>query len=130
MKTSRLDASAAFDAQRKANPYKAGDYPGRTIEVVERHSKRNTPMMEMSIEVYGPNGDTRIIKDYLTDAPFLASKFRNLCAVCGVLQQYEDGEVNPQDLAGHDIRVKLSIEAKRPFPARNVVVDYLPAANN
>src|SRR5689334_3990764 len=102
MKTSGLSESAVLDAARKAKTLKNGRYEAEITEAVERLSKRNSPMIELTVTVFGPDADTRIIKDYLTDAPFVAAKFRHLCEAVGVLQQYEAGEVEASDFVGHN----------------------------
>ena len=116
VKTTGRSDSEVLDAVRKAKALPNGWYEAEIAEAVDTMSKRNREMIALTGKVVEPDGNTRIIKDYITDAALVAAKFRHLCEACGVLDKYEAGEVSASDLAGNTVRAKISTENKKPFP--------------
>src|SRR3954453_13354936 len=88
VKTTVRSDSEVLDAARKAKPLPNGQYEAEITEAVDSISKRNREMLVLNVTVYGPDGDTRTIRDYLTDAALVASRFRRLCEACSVIDRY------------------------------------------
>jgi hypothetical protein len=56
-------------------------------------------------------------------------KLRHAAAACGLLGEYETGELSGRDFLGKRGKLKLAIEKDRThkYPDKNVVADYLTA---
>ena len=105
---------------------KAGWYPARIKDAVDKVAKSGRDMIEQTVVVGAGDGNERELRDWLTDSDMGAAKLRNCCKAVGALNRYEAGEISQDDFPGHDVQVKLAIEKKRGFPDRNVVEDYRP----
>jgi len=100
-----------------------GDYAFEIIEATETTSLAGNAMIELRVRIT-KNGFARILPDYVL--PLRPAKFRNCCVACGVEEKYLNGSVTDDDLLGKRGKAKVGVErAKRGFPSRNVIVDYL-----
>jgi hypothetical protein len=100
-----------------------GEYAFEIIEATEATSQAGNPMIEMRVRII-KNGFDRILPDYVL--PLRPAKWRNVCIACGVHDKYLAGSVTDDDLLGKRGKARVGVErAKRGFPARNVIVDYL-----
>ena len=100
-----------------------GEYAFHIIEATETTSLAGNAMIEMRVRV-SKDGNARILPDYVL--PQRPGKFRNICIACGVEDKYLNGSVTDDDFLGKRGKVKVGVErAKRGFPPRNVIVDYL-----
>ena len=76
-------------------------------------------MIEVTVIVPAADGSERTLRDWFTDSPLGALKLRHTAEAVGALAKYEAGEIAAADLAGHDVRVKISIEKRRGYPDAN-----------
>jgi hypothetical protein len=126
----RLTPRNEDDAQRLAKRalVAAGWHDARITEAVEKRSKRNNEMLEATVIVPAADGSERTLRDWFTDSPLGALKLRHAAEAVGALAKYEQqGEIGPADLAGHDVRVKISVEKRRGYPDANRIDDYAVA---
>jgi hypothetical protein len=102
-----------------------GTYDFEVLDGIEKVSQSGgNPMIELRLKVFGANGTTRIITDYLLEKR--AGKLRHAAETCGLLDRYNTGNLSNSDFRRKRGRLKLGIEkAKDGFPARNTVVDYV-----
>jgi hypothetical protein len=106
---------------------KAGLYPARFREALERQSRRGNEMIEVTVAVSDPDGNEREFRDYLSGTTGLgAAKTRHACEAIGCLGRYEAGEISQSDFPGKTVRVKIDVERRRGYEPRNVIVDYAP----
>ena len=68
-----------------------GTYPFEVIEGEDKISQAGRPMIELKIKVTGTKGATRHIRDYLLEQ--WPIKLRHAAEACGLLDQYEAGEL-------------------------------------
>jgi hypothetical protein len=106
-----------------------GWHDARIETAVETLStKRETPMIELTVLIPDADGTARSLRDWLTDSSRGALKIRHAAEAVGAISQYDFGEISPADFIGHAVRVKIGIEKKRGFPDRNAIEDYAAAA--
>ena len=102
-----------------------GDYPFEVIEGEDKVSEAGNPMIELKIKVTNTYGASRYVADYLLEKRPI--KLRHAAEACGLLEQYEAGELAGTDFIGKIGKLTLTVEkdkSKR-FPDKNVVADYV-----
>lgn len=106
----------------------AGRYKMRVVEAVEKTSKKGNPMLEIVLECQHPHHDyTRRVWDYLLGTEEAAWKLRHFADAAGLTDQYETGELSPNDALGCIVEAEIKVvPAKDDYPAKNSVKDYLP----
>jgi Protein of unknown function (DUF669) len=102
-----------------------GEYDFEILDAEEKTSKAANSMIVLKVRVSNGNGVARTLTDYLVAQS--AGKLRNCCAACGILDKYDNGVVSEDDFPGKRGRLKLVVEKKRGWPARNVIADYVAA---
>lgn len=112
------------------NLFPDGDYDFEVVEAKDGQSKRGSDMITINMKVYGPNGRTQFVRDYLLEA--MAYKLRHFCEATGLLADYDAGTLTDGKVMGRTGRVKLVTESGRKnpttgadYPARNAVKDYV-----
>lgn len=109
----------------EADLFKKGTYEAVVKGAKERTSQKGNAMLELLVEVYGPDGKRRSVYDYLVNTDDMAWKTRHFCEAAG--QDYERGEIDPASVIDSSVRVVLDIEpAKNGYKAKNKINDYLP----
>jgi hypothetical protein len=103
-----------------------GDYPFEVIEGEDKVSEAGNPMIVLKIKVTNTYGVSRYVTDYLLEK--WPVKLRHAAEACGLLEQYEAGELAGKDLVGKTGKVTLTIEKDKKFPDKNVVADYVVRA--
>lgn len=100
-----------------------GEYPFRVIDAVDATSKNGNEMIKLKLEVFGKNGDTAHVFDYLLEK--MAFKLRHFAESAGMLDKYERGEFSAMDCMEKQGYVSLDIEpASNGYSAKNAVKDY------
>lgn len=110
-----------------------GTYDFTVLNAVEKVSKNSgEPMIEIIIHVFGMDGRRFTIYDYLIDKEPMDFKLRHIAHISGVLNKYEEGEVNANDLIGKKGKVKVSIRKDTTgiYGDKNQIVDYIVEENN
>jgi hypothetical protein len=125
----RLTPRNEDDAKRlaKRTLLPIGWHEGRITEAVEKRSKRGNDMIEITVMVPAEDGSERTIRDWFTDSPLGALKFRHAAEAVGALAKYDAGEIGATDFPGHDLKVKLTVQKRRGYPDANAVEDYAAA---
>jgi hypothetical protein len=123
--TPRDEAEAERTAKRALLP--AGWHDGRIAEAVEKRSRRNNEMIEVTVIIPAADGSERTLRDWFTDSPLGALKLRHAAEAVGALAKYDAGEIGQAEFPGHDVRVKVSIEKRRGYPDANRIEDYAAA---
>jgi hypothetical protein len=123
--TPRSDDDAKRLAKRPLLP--VGWHEGRITEAVEKVSKRGNPMIEVTLLIPEADGSERTVRDWFTDSPLGALKFRHAAEAVGALANYDAGEIGAADFPGHDVQVKVTVVKRRGYPDANAVEDYAPA---
>jgi hypothetical protein len=123
--TPRTEADARNRAQRRL--LKAGWCKGRFCQATERLSHANNDMIEVVVAILDDNGNEHELRDWFTDSPAAAAKFRHACEAIGVIATYERGEITPDDLVGHELEVRIGVRKQRGWPDSNVIEDYRAA---
>ena len=103
-----------------------GTYDFEIIEAVEAKSKSSgKPMIELKLQVSGPAGAKKSVKDYLVEKT--DGKLRHAAEACGLLSKYETGSLSDADFLHKKGKVMLTIEKdkKKVYPDRNTVLDYV-----
>jgi hypothetical protein len=102
-----------------------GTYQFEVIEGCDKVSQAGNPMLELKPKVSDANGASRFVTDYLLEK--LPIKLRHAAEACGLLEQYEAGELAGADFVGKAGKLMLTIEKdkNKRFPDKNVVADYV-----
>ena len=82
-------------------------------------SKRGNDMIEITLLIPAEDGSERTIRDWFTDSPLGALKFRHAAEAVGALAKYDAGEIGAADFPGHDLKVKLTVQKRRGYPDAN-----------
>ncbi len=82
-------------------------------------------MIELRVKVFGSDGHTRIIPDYLLEQR--GEKLRHAAEACGLLEKYQSGSISGSDFQHKRGKLKLGIEKDKThtWPDKNVVSDYV-----
>lgn len=108
---------------------KPDNYDFEVLEASDEVSKKSgNPMIKLKLQVFGHDGRSIHIFDYLMEA--MAFKLRHFCDGAGILPKYEAGEVTALDCKGRTGKVLLAIQSDKAgiYPDKNVVKDYHKAS--
>lgn len=109
---------------QEANLFPAGTYPFEVIAAYDAVSKAGADMIKLKNIVYLPDGEQRIVFDYLLDA--LPHKIRHLCEVGQIMTKYDSGSLEAGDLIGIKGNAKIVIaKGKNGYADSNSVSDYI-----
>lgn len=125
----------------KMNLWPAGNY---YVEVVDNanlggklyqtqdevSTKTGNDMIVLVLKVYKPDGEFRIMRDWLMDA--MPKKIKNATTVFGLSKQYNEGQLYAHDFVGKKGEVKLGIkkDTTGKYADSNSVLDYVVEADN
>lgn len=105
-----------------------GVYPFEVTSAVDKISKAGNEMIELKLKVFKEDGGFNLINDYLLDS--MAYKIRHACEACGLLQNYEAGQLEAADFVGKQGVVKIGIQkGDMGYEDRNQVKDYVVDKN-
>jgi len=131
MKFKPQTAEESASAERR--PLRAGIYDAEVLEVEETRSKAGNDMLKLKLGVFRPQGGQDWVYDYITDTSY---RLGQLMSACGLSEQYQKGEVHPDEFEGKCFKVTLKIDpARGEYSERNSVGRYglatpKPAAPN
>lgn len=105
----------------------AGVYGFEILEAEETTSKSGNDMIRLSVRLFDDHGNYTNVYDYLLEQ--MAAKLRHCAEVCGVLTDYENGELSAVSLIGKTGRCKLIVQKDKAgqYPDRNAIADYVRA---
>jgi len=115
---------------RDSKLFPKGTYDFEIIEAIETTSKSSgKPMIELKLQVLGPAGAKKSVKDYLVEKT--DGKLRHAAEACGLLAKYETGSLSDADFLHKKGKVNLTIEKdkKKQYPDRNAVLDYVTSTS-
>lgn len=111
--------------QESRGAWPPGIYDAEITTATEKVSSSGNDMIELTLQVYHPeDGATRQVFDWLVATPGGAYKVRHCCVAAGLADAYESGSLEPWQLEGKSVKVKLNINAKAEIK-RNRVQDYV-----
>lgn len=102
----------------------AGEYPFEITEATDQFSKAGNEMIVLRVIVFHGSGES-IIYDYLMEA--VAYKLHHAAAACGLLEQYNSGNLDAALFEYKTGRCKVAIQKDKSgnYPDRNVIRDYI-----
>lgn len=102
-------------------------YDFEVVEASDSRSKSGNEMIKLNVAVFNDEGKHRKIFDFLVDSEKTQYKVRHFAASCGMLVQYEKGELRAVDLMHKTGRCQVRQEpAANGYPAKNTIADYVP----
>lgn len=109
-----------------SNVWNSDWYEGVIEEAEEKQSSKGTDMLVLGVRVYGHEGRTKKLPDYIVEA--VAFKLKHLAEAASLSAQYESGELHASQLINKKVGVKLRIEIDKTgqYPDKNVIADYRP----
>lgn len=101
-----------------------GDYDFEVISASEEVSKKGNEMLVVKLRIFTDSGN-KIITDYLTDS--VAYKVRHFAEAVGLLDSYETGYLNPDDLTARSGRCAINVQVDKhgQYPDKNGIKDYV-----
>ena len=109
-----------------------GVYDFTIVTAEEATSKAGKDMFKLKLNVFQPDGDARVIFDWVL--PDFPKKYKHLHDACGLLDLYQSGETTTDDLV--DKSGKLMLGIGKPYTdnsgierINNSVVDYVKSEN-
>lgn len=114
----------------EANLWPEGVYSFEIIEAEETTSKAGNEMIAMRVKLFNAQGASMLVDDYLVDTPRAAYKVRHCAVACGLLGEYEKGELFARDLERRTGNVKVVVrKGTGDYPYKNQIADYLAPDN-
>lgn len=106
------------------NVWPEGFYPFEIKEAEETSSKSGNDMIKLSVVLFGRDGRSTMVFDYLLDA--LPQKLRQCAVACGLVSEYEQGNLSGVHFVGKTGHAKVGIEkSKDPaYADKNKIVSY------
>jgi hypothetical protein len=111
---------------KSANLWPKGEYPFEIMEAEEQTDKNGNDMLKLKVAIFNDDGNRRVIFDYVSNE-WMAHKFVHLCDACGLLKDYETGELEPFDLVGKTGKAKVGIKIDKTgqYDDSNNIMDYV-----
>jgi hypothetical protein len=104
-----------------------GVYSARIQEAYEATARSGRPMIVAKLAVRDADGNVaRKISLYL-DTSSDGLILRHTAVACHAESKFNAGSVSAEDLVGHDVLARIGTAKKGKWPARNVILDVLPA---
>lgn len=126
----RFQPKSEADIARE-NLLPVGDYDFTVLEASDERSKSGNDMIKLKLEVWDNDGNTRHVYDYLLEQ--MAFKLRHFCSATGLIELYEQGDLQAIDCENRSGRCKIIIKTDKTgeHDPNNAVKDYLvPDAAN
>jgi hypothetical protein len=107
-----------------------GEYDFEIAEASAKRSAAGNDMIVAKLKVYDGKGGYRLVTDYLMEK--MAYKLRHFCEATGLLDRYENGDLEPHHCENRTGRVIIQIDPERKsedgtktFSSKNSVKDYV-----
>lgn len=108
-------------------PWRAGDYDFEVFDASEEISSIGNEMIKLTLYVFDEDGNKRTVFDYLVNSEKAQFKIRHFAAAIGRISDYENGDMDINNMVNKTGRLKLRIKpAQGEYPAGNSVGDYIP----
>lgn len=110
----------------QGNLWDKGTYAFEILEASDEVSKSGKDMIKLKVRVFKDSGKSQNIFDYLL-GDTMEYKLRHAADVCGLLDDYETGELSAYNFIGKTGKVKIgvSIDKTGAYPDRNNIIDYV-----
>jgi len=110
----------------EANLWPAGKYAFKILEAEESEDKNGNPMIKLNVQVFKETGASQRIFDYVSGA-WMEYKLRHLAEACGLIDEYERGEIEAYQLVGKTglAKVNISKDKTGQYPDKNGIADYV-----
>jgi hypothetical protein len=119
--------SINFADVQELKPIPPGKYNATIVKAEEGVSHAGNEKISLQYRIEGGKYDGRIVFDTLTFTPKALFRVKNTLSALGFPSDFK-GEVNPDDLVGHSVKVTVDIqpgngvdENGEPYPPRNRV---------
>lgn len=115
------------DEELKAsNLLPAGKYPFEISGAIDAVSKTSgLPMIKLTVRAFDDENKIHLMTDYLTSSEAAAFKVKNVCKACGLLEQYESGDVQPDMFIGKTGYLNLIVEEHKDYGPQNKIKNYI-----
>lgn len=115
------------DAELKAsNLLPAGKYPFEISGAIDAVSKTSgLPMIKLTVRAFDDENKIHLMTDYLSSSEKAAFKVKNVCKACGLLEQYEAGDVLPDMFIGKTGYLNIIVEEDDTYGTQNKIKDYV-----
>lgn len=91
-----------------ANPIlPEGEYSAVVLTAESGETKQGDSKFDVTVKVYGGNGVLLLVTDHII-SPYGIRRLKRLCETTGV--DFDNGEVDPADFVGQNVRVRLRVE--------------------
>lgn len=111
---------------RDAMCLKPGIYDFEVAEATEKVSKKGNDMIELKLRVFGPDGSTRFVTDWLVPGGDMGDlKLNRFAHTTGLQDAYFAGELNGFNCTGATGKVRTTIQADETFGDQVRVKDYV-----
>jgi hypothetical protein len=102
-----------------------GEYGFEILDATDEVSKNNNEMIKLKIALYDGEDVGAYAFDYLMES--VAYKLRHCSIACGLLPQYESGELVANMFIGKIGQVKVIVQKDKTgqYPDKNVIKDYV-----
>lgn len=109
----------------EAKLWPKGDYAFEVLEAEEAEDKNGNGMFKLKVKVINDQGKSQNIFDYVSGT-WMEFKLRHLAEACGLLAEYEGGEMEAFGLVGKTgyCKVGISKDKNGEYPDRNSIADY------
>lgn len=85
-----------------------GEYDFEVLEAEEAADKNGNDMFKLRVKIFKEDGGSQNTFDYVSGA-WMEFKLRHLAEACGVLDDYEKGEIEAYQLVGKTGRCKVNV---------------------
>lgn len=114
----------SFTPVNELDLFPDGDYDAVVLRAEEGKSQKGNNMLILTLRVYHPTGQSKLVTDYLIDLESVAWKTRHFCETAWL--DYDAGTIEAEDIRDANVRVRVETEAaQNGYPAKNKVKDYL-----
>jgi hypothetical protein len=101
-----------------------GDYEAEVIKSDEAVSKSSgNDMIKICLKLYGRNGDTVLLNDYLLES--FPKKLKHFCDSAGLMDVYESGELSAEHCKGVTVIARIKVKNDPQYGEQNAVEDYV-----
>lgn len=117
---------------KSRNLLDAGEYNFEIFEAKEKKSQSGNDMIEVQLRILNKYDKYIIIYDYLMDKEPMDYKIRHLWESLGMIDKYNSGEINAEDLKDKRGKAKITIRKDKngQYPDKNQVQDYIKSEND
>ena len=114
------------DAQKAAQPkkLKTGWHRSSIDDAVLRPNKNGDDMIDARFVIVDDEDNRWEIRDYLSNHPKSAARLRHLWEAVGAAGSYAAGVIDPAELHGHEVAVRVAIQKRYGQADRYIIDDY------